>query len=172
MERNLILTELDVVKEAVQSFLERVGRRILIELLLLICILLGVGMIAASQWSATIITGRGNLRVEGVGVYHDADCSFSVTFLDWGTVEPDSTKDISLYVRNEGNYVASLFLMTNDWDPVNASDYMSLSWDYDGRTLGPMESIGVTLALSVSADAKNIDSFSFKVILGTSEVVL
>jgi len=44
-----------------------------------------------------------------------------------------------------------------------------LSWDYNGETLSPMESIGLTLTLSVSADAKNIDSFSFNVILGTNE---
>lgn len=169
MQRNFILTRLFIVKHAVLKLLGRGGKRVLLELLLLVCVTLGVGMIAASQWSAVIITGRGNLRVDGVGVYHNADCSVAVSYLDWGTVEPDSKKDIALYVRNEGNQIVSLFLETDDWAPASASDYMSLSWNYDGKTLGPMESIGLTLTLSVSADAKNMDDFTFKVILGTNE---
>lgn len=169
MQKKLILTKLSVAKETVLKLLARSGRRILIELLLLICLMLGVGMIAASQWSAIIITGGGNLKVDGVGVYRDANCGVAVTYLDWGMVEPGSTKDISVYVRNEGNHIASLFLATNDWDPENASDYMSLTWNYDGKTLSPLESIELTLTLSVSADARNMESFSFKVILGTNE---
>ena len=169
VQRNFIVRKLLVAQESVLRLLGRRGTRVLFELLLLIFVLLSVGIIAASQWSAVVITGHGNLRVDGVGVYHDTNCNVALKYLDWGTVEPRSTSDISLYVRNEGNHIATLFLATDDWIPENASDYMSLSWNYDGKTLSPMESIELTLTLSVSADARNMDSFSFKVILGTNE---
>jgi hypothetical protein len=155
--------------KTVSRFLGRVNRRILFELLILVGLLSSVGMIAASRWPATTIPSHGDLRIVGVGVYQDASCSVAMRYLDWGTVELGSTKNISLFIRNEGNNIATLYLATDSWNPRNASDYMDLSWNYNGETLSPMESIGIILTLSVSADAKNIDSFSFNVILGANE---
>jgi hypothetical protein len=169
MRRNFVPRKLLVLRKMVVRVLGRANRHILFEFLVLIVLLSSVGIIAASRWSATTIPSRGDLRIVGVGVYQDANCSVAMRYLDWGTVEPGSTKNILLYVRNEGNYVATLYLATNSWNPGNASDYMSLSWNYNGETLSPRESIRLILTLSVSADAKNMDSFSFNVILGTNE---
>jgi hypothetical protein len=138
----------------------------LLALLVLVCVSSGLS-IAGSQWASTIISSRGNLRVDGVGVYQDANCSVAVKYLDWGTLEPSSAKNIILYVRNEGNHVATLFLATNNWSPVNASSYMALSWNYSGVVLSPMEDAGVVITLSVSSVVKNIVDFSFDVIIGT-----
>lgn len=161
--------KLSAIREKASGLLGRTRKHILFELLILIGLLSSSGVIAATYWSTTTIASRGNLRINGVGVYQDANCSVAMRYLDWGTVEPGSTKNISLYVRNEGNYAATLYLATNSWNPGNASDYMILSWNYNGEGLSPRESIGLMLTLSVSADANNIDSFSFNVILGTNE---
>jgi len=152
----------------VWRFLGRVKRRALLEFLVMICVLSGLGIIAASQWRVTIIGSRGNVRVEGVGVYEDRNCSNATSYLDWGTLEPGSAQNITLYVRNEGNRVATLFLAVDNWNPANASNYMSLSWNYDGRMLSPMQTVEVTLTLSVSQNVENIVEFSFDVIIGTN----
>lgn len=146
----------------------RINRRVVLAFLVMVCILSGLSIIVGSQWSSIVISSHGNLKVDGVGAYQDANCGIAMKYLDWGTVEPGSVKNITLHVRNEGNHVATLFLATNGWMPVNASTYMSLSWNYNGESLRPMESIGVTLTLSVAPDAKNIVDFSFNVIIGTN----
>ena len=162
----LMLTRLFTSKKTVSKLLSRINKSLLLALLVLVCVSSGLS-IAGSQWASTIISSRGNLRVDGVGVYEDANCSVAVKYLDWGTLEPDSVKNIILYVRNEGNHVATLFLATNNWSPVNASSYMALSWNYSGVVLSSMENIGVMLTLSISSAVKNIVDFSFDVIIGT-----
>lgn len=165
---DLVPTKLSTPKKTMSKLLSRMNKRLLLALLVLICVSSGLGIIAGSQWASTIIGSHGNLKVDGVGVYQDANCSVALKYLDWGTVEPGSARNITLYVRNEGNHVATLFLATDNWSPVNASSYMGLSWDYGGKMLSPMENIGVILTLSVSSAVANIVDFSFDVVMGTN----
>jgi hypothetical protein len=166
--RVLMFTKLTTQKKTMSKLLSRINKRLLLALLVLICVSSGLMIIAGSQWVSTIIGSHGNLKVDGVGVYQDTNCSVAVKYLDWGTLEPGSAKNITLYIRNEGNHVATLFLATNNWSPINASSYMTLNWDYSSKLLSPMENIEVTLTLSVSSAARNIVDFSFDVIIGTS----
>lgn len=158
---------LSTPSKTILGLLSRINKRFLLALLIVICVSSGLSIIAVSQWAFTVIGSHGNLRVDGVGVYQDANCSAAVEYLDWGTLEPGSTKNITLYVRNEGNNAAALFLATDNWSPVNASSYMALSWNYNGRMLSPKENIGIVLTLSVSSAVVNIVDFSFDVIIGT-----
>jgi hypothetical protein len=103
----LMLTKLFTPKKTMSKLLSRINKRLLLALLVLICVSSGLSIIAGSQWASTIISSRGNLRVDGVGVYQDANCSIAVKYLDWGTLESGSAKNIILYVRNEGNHVAT-----------------------------------------------------------------
>jgi hypothetical protein len=160
--------KLHVIQNAVSQSLGRANRRILLEFLILIMILSSVG-IAMSRWSTTIIASHGNLRIDGVGVYDDRDCVTATSYLDWGTLEPGSAKNITIYIRNEGNHQATVFLASGNWHPVNAAGYMHLNWNYNGKTLEPMEVIKLTLTLSVSSAAENILDFSFDVTIGTNE---
>jgi len=156
-------------RKTTSKLFSRMNKRLLLASLILICASSGLVMIiAGSQLAPAIIGSRGDLMVYGVGVYKDANCSINVTSLNWGTVEPSSLENITLYIRNEGNHAATLFLETNNWSPINATNYMALSWNYSGKMLNPMESVGVTLTLSVSSAANNITDFSFNVIIGTS----
>jgi len=169
MRRNFVPRKILVVRKTVVRLLGRTNRRILFEFLIMIGMLSSVGIIAASRWSATTIASRGNLRVDGVGVYNDLNYSVATTYLDWGTLEPGATRSIALFVRNEGNYASTLFLTTDNWNPLNASSYIGLSWNYDGRTLNPLDVLDVTLTLSISSGAENISSFSFDVIIGINK---
>lgn len=118
--------------------------------------------------SLRIIGNKGTVRVFGVGVYFDADCNNSVNYLDWGSVEQNSVKNITVFIRNEGNKPSSLFLVADNWFPANASDFMTLKWDYDERTIQPYETIQVTLTLLIASVPQEIKDFSFDIKIGVN----
>jgi len=118
--------------------------------------------------SSVRIVGRGIVKVVGVGVFWDVSCTNPVSFIDWGMVEPGSMNNVTVYVRNEGNVAANISLATENWNPSSASDYLALSWNYDGRPLNPLEVAQVTLTLAVSPSVQGIESFSFDIMISIS----
>jgi len=60
------------------------------------------------------------------------------------------------------------FLGAENWSSENASDYLTLSWDYAGQTIGPDETVQVTLSLLASPDIEDVTDFGFDVILSGS----
>ena len=156
-----------MTRKITSKLLSRTNKHLLLTLLILFCASSSLVIIAGLQWTPAVIGNHGNLRIDGVGVYQDTNCSIKITNLDWGTLEPGTVKNITLYIRNEGNHVATLYLMVNNWSPINASTYMALNWNYSGKTLSPMENVAVILTLSVSSVARNIVDFSFDVVIGT-----
>jgi hypothetical protein len=114
------------------------------------------------------VESQGSVKTINVGVYWDGNCSSTVSFIDWGEIGPGSVKDVSLFIRNEGTVAEGLFLSTDYWDPSNASEFMTLSWDYSGQTLDPFEIVPVALTLKVSPSIEGIESFSFDVIIGAT----
>jgi hypothetical protein len=106
--------------------------------------------------------------VVGVGVYWDANCSSPVYSLDWGLLEPGSEKNIATIIRNEGDAPSSLFLNTTNWSPIEASNYITLSWDYDGHILYPNQTTTVTLTLSIDPITEGIKDFTFDIIIGVN----
>jgi len=122
------------------------------------------------QFNQTLSIGsRGTVKAEGVGVYWDSSCSNALSFVDWGTVEPGSAKNVTIYLRNEGNDAVSLFISADNWSPSDLSNYMVLSWDYAGQTVDPQEVIQTTLTLSTSFGIEGITDFSFDIIIGVSK---
>jgi hypothetical protein len=54
-------------------------------------------------------------------------------------------------------------MYTSNWNPSNASGYMSLSWDYGEQSIDVDEVVQVTFTLSVDAGIEGITSFSFDI---------
>lgn len=115
--------------------------------------------------SLATIGSRGTVKTLGVGVYWDEVCSKHVSYIDWGIVDPGSQENVRVYVRNEGNVHASILLDTINWDPLDASSYITLSWDYSGQLLEPDESIEVTLTLQISSSIQNVINFDFDIVI-------
>lgn len=97
-----------------------------------------------------------------LSAYWDENCTSPVTHIEWGTLEPAEKTNRSIYLKNEDSK-ALLSLDTFAWDPINAADYMNLTWDYDGTELGPGEVRSTDIQLSVSPDIEGISSFSFNI---------
>jgi len=131
-------------------------------------VFLASNLIASQLFSFTSIRSRGDVDAINVGVYWDGNCSSTVSFIDWEGIEPGSVKNVSLFVKNEGTVAADLFLSTDYWSPSNASEFMTLSWDYNGQILDRFEIVFVVLTLQVSPSVSGIKSFSFDIIIGAT----
>jgi len=119
------------------------------------------GLMSASVYLQSV----GTVKALGVGVYWDSGCSQTVSSIDWGLAEPGAVKNVTVYIRNEGNAPITLSLQTTNWNPSNATDYISFSWNYSGQTIDLNHVIGVTLSLSISSNIEGITTFSFDVVV-------
>jgi hypothetical protein len=57
----------------------------------------------------------------------------------------------TVYVKSVSNFRVTLNMSLTDWNPVEISDYLTISWDYNETILNPGEIIPVTMTLSASS---------------------
>ena len=105
----------------------------------------------------------------GVGIYWDQACTNRTLSLDWGAIEAGSNKTLTVYIKNEGNSPASLWLESSNWTPSAASGYISLNWNYSGQVLSIDQVIPLKLTLTVDPIISGISNFSFDITITTSE---
>ena len=127
-----------------------------------------VAVVGGSIVSYVSFSNTGVVKTVGVGVYWDVTCANVVSSIGWGAVEPGSTKNFTVYVRNEGTSSATLSLSTGNWSPSSASNYIFLSWDYGGQVLSPSQVVQVMLILSISSSIAGISNFSFDITISAS----
>jgi len=111
------------------------------------------------------ISSGGTVKGIGVMVYSDAECTNSVSSIEWGILEPDESKSRTFYIRNEGNSAVTLSLSTENWNPASASEFITLSWDYGGQSINPDSVSEVTFTLAVSASVSGVTDFSFDILI-------
>jgi hypothetical protein len=113
----------------------------------------------------TRISSVGTVKTVGVGAFWDVNCTSRVTEIDWGLVEPGYHVNATIFLRNEGNAPITLSLHTENWSPSNASDHITLSWDYADQTVDPGAVMKVNLTLAVSSDITGITNFNFDIVI-------
>jgi hypothetical protein len=145
-------------------------QRITIAMILAI-VVLGTVLTALSVLITTRTTyNTGGVTAIGMGVYWDSGCTSVVTSIDWGIFDPGTSKNVTVYVKDEGTVNIVLNLTTNSWSPVSASSYMTLTWNREGYLLTPSSVVQAVFTLSVSSSVSNITYFSFNsVITGTEQ---
>jgi hypothetical protein len=116
------------------------------------------------------VQSRGAVKTVNVGAYWNSICTNTTTTIDWGMLSPGTVANVSFYVRNEGNLAVKLGLTSQNWSPVNASSYMSLSWNREGQTLALGNVTLATLSLNVSSSISGITNFSFDTVIIGSEL--
>ena len=105
----------------------------------------------------------------GFGIYWNQACTNRTSSIDWGPIQADSNNTITIYIKNEGNSEASLWLGTSDWNPSIALTYMSLNWNYSGQALSEGQVIPLELTLTVSPTISGITNFSYITIITAIE---
>jgi hypothetical protein len=139
--------------------------------LVLYTLALGVlGPVVSAALTNKTISNSGSVKAIGVGVYLDQACTSAVSSINWGMLDPGSSVNKTVYIRNEGNTAATLSIATSNWNPTSASSYMTLSWDYGGQALNVNQVVQVKLTLALSSSVTGITSFSFDItITATSQ---
>jgi hypothetical protein len=119
----------------------------------------------STETADTENSDSGGLKAIGIEVYRDSSLTSKAITTDWGVLWPGAQKNFTIYVRNEGNSPVTLSMVTSNWTPSIASSYLTLTWDYDGRTINPWQNMKITLTLTVSPDITGITNFGFDIII-------
>ena len=127
-----------------------------------------VGPYASAAIRNFKVSNTGSVSTIGVGVYWDQACTNPVSSIDWGVQDPGATVDRTVFIRNEGNMDSSISMTTSNWNPSNASDYITLSWDYGGQTLSVNQVVQVKFTLSVSNSISGITNFSVDITISAN----
>jgi len=104
-----------------------------------------------------------------IGVYTDSDCTQNCTNISWGTLNPNTTTNKTIYVKNTGTAPLTLSMTTENWTPTDADDYLTLNWNQQNTILNPDETTPANLTLSVAADTGDLTNFSFNIIITGTE---
>ncbi len=132
--------------------------------------IMGMVITAAGAFLATrTISNVGSLKAVEVDVYWDSSCTNPVSSINWGELEPGSSKQFTIYIKNKGNVPLRLSMTVNNWNPPSASTYMTLSWNREGHVLRAGSVVSAVVTLSVSSSISGITSFSFDIIITGTE---
>jgi len=116
------------------------------------------------------IGSTGVITSAGIRVYKEIECINNVSSINWQTLNPGQSKDVTVYVKNTGTVPLSLDFNINNWDPKASSSYLFLTWDYTGVQIQPNQVLPVKFTLSVSQNIQGITIFSFDIYLTGTEV--
>jgi len=126
-------------------------------------------------WSVYALTAELLVPTGGfiadIGLFSDEQCTAPKTTIDWGTIEPGGSVDKIVYLKNFGGEALNVTITPENWVPLDASDYMTLSWVGDDE-IEASAVLGYTFTLTVhpNATGQEIGDFDFDIsILGSNE---
>jgi hypothetical protein len=120
----------------------------------------------SSRGEGSQVSARGGVKVSvGVGVYSDVLCRVGLNSIDWGELESGASKNMTVYVRNEGKSAWVLAFSTVNWNPSAAAKHISVNWNCDNKPVSPNKVVALVFTLSTSELMAGIDHFSFDIVL-------
>ena len=134
-----------------------------------------VAIVALAITSGLIVSGlltvsrtlssTGSVKAINVEVFWDLACTQVVSSIDWGTPEPGDSIARTVYVKNTGNAPMYVSLSASGWVPVEAGNYLTMSWDREGAVVAADEVVQALLTLDVSGSITGITDFSFDIVI-------
>lgn len=126
---------------------------------------LAIGLVSGILLDRHVISTSGNVQTVGIEVYWEQNCTTEVTQIDWGILEPGSLENVTVYARNEGSLRINLTLTTENWQPIQAPQYLNLTWDYSNQVIEPGRIQKIVLTLSVAEEVPGTGDFSFLIVI-------
>ena len=111
------------------------------------------------------LSSTGSVKAINVEVFWDLACTQVVSSIDWGTPEPGDSIDRTVYVKNTGSAPMNVSLSASGWVPVEAGNYLTMSWDREGVEIAADEVVQALLTLDVSGSITGITDFSFDIVI-------
>ena len=128
-----------------------------------VCGLLFGAVSYAAASNIVKVRNVGTIRAVGVEVYADESLEQILHEVSWGTLNPGEYKSVTAWIKNTGNDAQKLILWTEGWDPVEAQNSITLSWNYTSEWIEAGSAIPVTFTLAVDAEISGVESFYFDI---------
>ena len=128
-------------------------------------------LVVAAPFTYGLLSAQRTVGASGIvasvslDVFADPAGDTPLTQVEWGVLQPGDTVTQMLYISNTGNQATIVQLDTANWNPSAASQYLTLSWDYDQEAIQPDAMLLVTLSLALTPDVHDIQDFSFDIVL-------
>jgi hypothetical protein len=172
------------------DFLRRSEKTILLIVLVAVVTLLISGAISTilDGHSGISLPSIGFVHTVGVKAYWDPTLQNETVQINWGTLYPGSSNNVTLYLRSSSNVPATLSLTTANWTYLNANNtvtagpsdttpYMNLTWNYQNQTLNPNQTFQTTLTLTLDSSPafltflinNNVTQFSMDITIQANE---
>ena len=116
-------------------------------------------MLSDSDYDISV-PSLGTIKTIDVEIYWDPNGENKTETLSWDEIKIEKLSwneikidplNTTVYVKSVSNFRVTLNMFLTDWNPVEISDYLTISWDYNGTLINPGEIIPVTITLSASA---------------------
>jgi hypothetical protein len=128
-----------------------------------------LSLVTAGIIATQNIASNGTITTVNVGVFSNEDCDQNCTAISWGTLYPGNSTSRTIYVKNTGTTPITLSMTTDNWQPTDASQYLTVTWTPQDDTLNPGESTSATLTLTADQDTGDITAFNFNIIITGAE---
>jgi len=111
------------------------------------------------------LPSRASIKAIGLSIYWDAHCTDEATSVDWGVIESNTKVTRTIYILAVGNSPLTLSMYTEAWQPPNAVDFITLTWNVEGQTIQPQQIIPAELTLFCQPNVTGITDFSFNIVI-------
>lgn len=127
-----------------------------------------IGYALGTLISQYTITNTSAIKTIDVGVFSDQNCTQPITDINWGILEPNTSKTIMVYVKSSSNVHITLTVYTENWNPINCINYITLTANPNNILIEPSQVIQLSLTLNVASNIHGIKDFSFLIIFNGS----
>ena len=119
-----------------------------------------VSILLSKSDSDVYLPSVGTIKTIDVEIYWDPNGENKRETLSWDEIKIEKldvdeiktkTVNTTVYVKSVSNFRVTLNMFLTDWNPQAISEYITISWDYNGTHLNPGEIIPVTMTLSASS---------------------
>jgi hypothetical protein len=136
----------------------------------ILLISLGIPLLTIGVYGATLsLTVHNSGYIGAVGIFSDINLTQPLANgnIAWGTVFPGTTLNQTVYIMNYAGQNVNLSMTVDNWNPLSASQYMSVSWDHEGMILAPgvAEACVIYLTVYDNATSSGISGFSFDIVI-------
>lgn len=135
----------------------------------IISILTAISLLSGLAYSILQISmatpSHGTVKTINLKAFHDPECTIPLTVIEWGMLELGGSYTFECYLLNDGSAPSTLTMHTENWNPTEASNYLTLTWDAENKTLQPKIPLMATFSLNVNQDIQGIEEFSFDIII-------
>jgi len=133
-------------------------KTLLIAVFLLAVLIVGVyALLVATQ----NISNTATIKTVNVSTWQDNACTIPLTSWNWGMMEPGTSSQKTMYVKNDGNVPMTLNMTTSSWNPSNASTYITVTWNREGAVVPVGSNVQANVTLTISPTISGIPSFTF-----------